>query len=286
MAIQVRPTEYALGAEITGVDLTAPLADADLAAIRGAIRERIVIAVRGQERMTPDHLLAFTRLFGEPDKFHLARFTYPGLPNVMVISNIKVNGQPIGATGGGVWWHTDQQYHPRPAAYTMLLGKETPPEGADTIFANMYLAYEGLPDETKRRIDGMTVNVTRVKTYAEFYPHRPPLSEEEKAKLPDITQPLVRIHPESGRRALYCGGAEASWDIVGMGHEEGRALLADLRAFAIRPQFAYPHKWQPGDLVMWDNRCALHSATPYDTERYRRLLYRTTVTGELPIRVH
>lgn len=272
-----------LGGEITGLDLATDIDGGTFERIRKFWLDSIVVVVRDQGHLTPEQLLNFTRNFGEPDQFHLSSFTVPEMPQVMIISNIEKDGKPIGATGGGLWWHTDMMYHKRPAQCTLLLGKEVPSEGADTVFANTVAAYDSLDDETKRRIDPMRVVVTRTKTYEEYYPHRPPLTEEEKAALPDVVQPLVRINPDTGRKALYMGGAEAAWDIVGMPHDEGRALLEELRSVVIEPRFVYAHKWQPGDLIMWDNRSCIHSATPYDTKAHRRLLYRTTVVGEVPV---
>ena len=278
-----RALSGSLGGEVSGLDLSNPLDDQTFAAIKSFWLERVVFVARGLDDLTPEQLVAFTRRFGEPHVFHVSRYTMPGNPEVYVISNVVENGKPLGATGAGTWWHTDEMYLEKPAHCTLLYGKEVPPEGGDTIFADMYAAYAALSEAMRDRIDRLQVVVTRVKTYESYYPHRPPLSEDEKAALPDVVHPLVRVHPETGRKALFCGGGEAAWNIVGLPLFEGQALLRTLRDFATLPRFVYAHEWRPGDLLVWDNRCALHAATLYDTELHRRIMYRTTVHGEAPI---
>ena len=168
---------------------------------------------------------------------------------------------------------------------TFLLGKEVPPVGADTLFANMYAAYDALPQSTKAEIDGLSVVVSRVHAYQAYYPDREPMTDAEKAALPEVIQPLVRVHPETGLKALYCGGGEVAWNIQGWELLKGQGLLRELRHFATMPRFVYAHEWRMGDLVFWDNRCSLHSATLFDTEKHRRLAWRTTVSGEAAIPV-
>ena len=275
----------ALGGEVVGFDPKTSFDDDAYGEFKRLLRERIVVAVRDQYDMTPYQLMAFTRRFGEIKPMHLAQYRLDGHPEVWVISNIVENGKPIGLKLAGTMWHTDEMYIEEPVSYTFLLGKEVPPVGGDTLFANMYAAYDALPESTKAEIDGLRVVVSRVHAYRAYYPTREPLTADEKAALPEVIQPLVRIHPETGRKALYCGGGEVAWNIVGMELLEGQGLLRELRHFATMPRFIYTHEWRTGDLVFWDNRCALHSATLFDTEKHRRLAWRTTVLGEAAIPV-
>lgn len=280
---EARPFPAPLGCEAIGFDAARPFDDETFARIKTLLAERIVCVLRDQQDMTADQLKAFTRRFGELHPMHLARFRLDGHPEIFVISNIVANGKPLGLKLAGTMWHTDEMYLERPCSYTFLLGKEVPPVGGDTLFANMYSAYDALPEPMKAEIDGMRVVASRVHAYRAYYPNRPDLTDEEKAHLPEVIQPLVRIHPYTGRKALYCGGGEVAWNILGMDLLEGQGLLRDLRHFATMPRFVYTHEWRPGDLVIWDNRCVLHSATLFDTTQHRRLAYRTNVYGEAPI---
>jgi alpha-ketoglutarate-dependent taurine dioxygenase len=164
----------------------------------------------------------------------------------------------------------------------LLYAREVPPEGGDTLFTNMYAAYEALPEEKKKRIDGLRVLHSRVKAYPLSYPERAPMTEEEKARVPDVTHLLVRTHPEAGRKALFVGG-NVAWEIVGLPLAEGQALIRELREFAIQERFVYRHHWKLGDAILWDNRSTMHCATAFDEERYRRVMHRTTVEGDEPI---
>lgn len=282
MTIEVRPLTESIGAAIHGVDLSKPVDDATFATIKKAWLDSTVLLFPRQTDMTPEQHVAFSRRFGELEHHHLARYTLPEQPEIFVISNIKKpNGEYIGAPRGGRQWHSDSHFLKRPSAASLLHAKVVPEEGGNTKFANMYAAYDALSDEMRERVADLQVLVSRVKEYATGYTDRPPLTEEEKAALPDVVHPLVRTHPETGRKALYIGG-NTSWEIVGMPFEEGRALLQELREFSTQPQFVYSHKWEVGDLVIWDNRCAMHCATTYDETRYDRLMYRTTVAGGVP----
>ena len=275
----------ALGGEVVGFDPKTAFDDDTFAGIKRLLRERIFVVVRDQQDMTPDQLMAFTRRFGEIKPMHLAQYRLDGHPEIWVISNIVENGKPLGLKLAGTMWHTDKMYLEKPVSYTFLLGKEVPPVGADTLFANMYAAYDALPQSTKAEIDGLSVVVSRVHAYQAYYPDREPMTDAEKAALPEVIQPLVRVHPETGLKALYCGGGEVAWNIQGWELLKGQGLLRELRHFATMPRFVYAHEWRMGDLVFWDNRCSLHSATLFDTEKHRRLAWRTSVSGEAAIPV-
>ena len=171
----------------------------------------------------------------------------------------------------------------RPPNASFLFAKEVPPKKGETLFANMYAAYEALSDTMKRRIDGLKINHSRIRAYSIYHPERPPLTDEQQAQVPDVQHPLVRTHPETGRKALYVGGAQHGGTVVGMPLDKSADLIEELRAFATQPRFVYTHSWMPGDAILWDNRCTMHCATPFDEDKYRRIMYRTQIAGDIPV---
>ena len=280
MALDITPLSPTVGAEVRGVDITAPL-DADtVAAVRRAWLDHGLLLFRKFQHLTPDQHVSFTRHFGRTVSITLRQYDLEENPEVVVISNKRRDGRNVGAPLAYTW-HTDGQHMPEPVWGSVLWGKEVPPTKGDTLFASMTHAYDALPEATRRRIDGLKVLHSRVRVYPVLYPDRRPMTDEEKAAYPDVVHPLVRTHPETGRKALYLGG-NAGWEIVGMPHEAGRALLAELESFATRPRRVYAHKWRPGDTVFWDNRSTMHCATPYDMDRYTRIMHRTTIAGDVP----
>ena len=165
----------------------------------------------------------------------------------------------------------------------MLRAEQAPSQGGETWFANMYAAYEALPETTKLKIENLKATYSQVKSYSLIDPKRNPLDDKEARYLPDVSHPLVRTHPESGRKALFAGMRGSLGAIVeGMGAEESVEFLEELRAFATQPQFSYCHQWSPGDAILWDNRCTMHRATLFDDALGPRLCYRTTLAGEVP----
>lgn len=281
MAIQVEPIDARLGARIWNVDLSKPLTGSDFDAVHRAWLAHLILVFPAQQAMTPADQIAFCRRFGPIEMHGLSRYALAGNPEVYVVSNVVENGKPVGAAKSGRFWHTDMSYIAAPPMGSFLRSVEIPSKDGDTMFANMYAAYDVLPEMTKRKIAGLKVLHSRVKPYPEWFPDRPPLSDEEKAKLPDVIHPLVRTHPETGRKALYLGGRPA-WEIVGMPFDEGRALLRELTEHAVQDRFVYRHRWTLGDAVLWDNRCAMHMATPFDDENERRIMHRVTIAGDRP----
>lgn len=269
-----------LGAEIHGADVSQPLADAAFSKLLDILHDRCVLVFRTQ-KLGPQQLAAFSARFGELDVHHMVEHTLPGLPTVRVLSNVVKDGRAIGIARGGMHWHSDLSYKPKPAMGTLLYGIECPPEGADTLFADMYAAYDALPLQTKEKLHGLRVVHDRNYHYRELYPNRPPLTPEQVAKVPPAEHPAVRVHPVTRRRALFIAKDIVS-HAVGMDVDEGRHLMEELEQFATQPKFVYAHKWRAGDLVVWDNRCLLHRATPYDN-RYHRTLWRTQIKGDEPI---
>jgi alpha-ketoglutarate-dependent taurine dioxygenase len=184
-----------------------------------------------------------------------------------VLSNLDAQGRPVFrmSRAANYHWHTDKPYHRAPPLLTMLHAVELPPQGGDTEFANMTLAYDALPETMKRRIAGLRVTF------------RPAFDSSR----PAVDHPLVRTHPDTGRKSLYIGNHASG--VLGIDEAEGAALLAELLAHATEPRFVYTHRWRRGDVVMWDNRCLLHRAVAnYDVARDRRILHRSVVTGSVP----
>ncbi len=278
MALTLRPFEAPLGAEAAGIDPRA-VSDADFDALKRALAIHGVLVLRDQS-VSPTELLAFSRRFGEVEYHVLDQYWLPAAPEVYVISNIVENGKPIGNPREGFGWHTDLSYMPLPTAYTFLYGLETPATGADTEFCTVYPATDALPADLRARLDTMTMRHSYAMLHASR-PWAPPLTEQQQARSPDVFHPMIRTHPITGRKGLYLGGTTCSRPL-GMSDAEGEALIADLFERATRHEHVYAHKWRPHDLVFWDNRFVMHSATEYDRARYRRLIHRTSVRGEKP----
>lgn len=281
MAVQLRALQPTVGTEVVGIDLADPVDDAAFAAIQDAWLASSILLFRDQHRLTHQQHIDFSRRFGALEVFTLRQYTHKDFAEIFVISNLTNDeGKPIGAQVSPIW-HTDSQFLEEPSMASLLLAKEVPSVGADTLFASMFSVYDALPEKTKKRIDGLQVSHSRIRAYPSNYPNRPPLTEEEKARTPDVFHPLVRRHPENGRKALYIGDSTAP-EIIGMPKEESDTLIRELIDFATQERFVYRHKWKVGDAILWDNRSAIHCATPYDTEKERRLMYRTTIVGDRP----
>jgi len=280
--LEIRPFDGPLGAEVLGLDLSRPLADEDFARIRHAHLAHHVLVFRDQ-RITPAEHVAFSRRFG-PLQIHVLRnFQLAGQPEVLVVSNIQEHGQPIGLGDAGHFWHSDLSYKDKPSLGSLLHAQELPAEGGDTLFANQHAAYEALPQALKARIASLKAEHSYLAKYEELRarsPWRPRLTPAQIDEVRPVVHPVVRTHPETGRKALFVS-EHFSTRIVGWPEDESRALLAELFAHGTRAEFVYRHQWQPHDMVFWDNRSVLHLAagTP---AHLRRKLYRTTVEGDAP----
>jgi taurine dioxygenase len=269
-----------LAAEVRGVDLSAPISDACFRRILEIYQRYCVIFLRNQ-RLDPQLLVRFATRFGELDVHPGAEQLLPGLPQVRVLSTRDKSERAVGIVRGGVHWHSDLSYMPAPTSATLLYAIQCPPEGMSTEFINMYSAYDALPREKRLFLDKLRAVHDRGFRYAELYPNRPPLSAEEIAKLPPAEHPLVRVHPQTRRKALFVAKDVVS-HVLGLGPKESRKLIDELEAFASQPRFTYAHRWQPGDLLVWDNRCTLHRAMPYDG-KHERTLHCVQVKGEVPV---
>jgi taurine dioxygenase len=261
---------YALGAEVTGLDLASPLDDATVAEIRELWLENPVLVFPGA-RLEPQQLVDFSRRFGAvDDNRKLPHYRHPGFDDIMVISNKAVAGKPSETRYNGRNWHSDLTYTDHPATGTLLLCKEKPDVGGDTMFANMYLAYEALSPGMKALLEPLWAvhDITKV----EGFERRDPAQVAEMKRLnPPIAHPIVKRHPETGRSSLFLG--ERVRNILGMTEAESRPLVDFLNGHAVRDGFVYRHRWSEDDLVLWDNRCTMHFAVgDFDQSQPRHML--------------
>lgn len=278
--LKTRPLHNGFGIEVLDLDLSDPASDAAVDALVGELDTHSLILVRGQKLDNQRHV-DISRRFGSLMTHVLKQFLTTGLPEIYVLSNVTENGKPIGNHKEGWNWHSDLSYVAEPSMGSLLYAVEVPPEGADTLFASMHLAYEALPPEMQARIRGMTATHSYAGYYSKAFADRDPLTEEQKARTPDVVHPVVRTHPVTGRLSLYVG-QDIVKQINGLPKSEGDALLAALNQHAIDDAFVYRHAWRKGDLIIWDNRCTMHCATPYEDNKYRRVMHRTTVAGTRP----
>jgi len=280
--IEIRRFDAPAGAEVIGLDLHRPLPDADFSRIHRAHLDHHVLVFRDQ-RITPQQQIDFSRRFGPLQIHVLHQFLLAGHPEILVVSNIVENGKPIGLGDAGHYWHSDLSYKEKPSLGSLLHAQELPEEGGDTLFANMHLAWDTLPDALKRQVSGLRAEHSYLAKYEELRqrsPWRPKLSDEQVAQVKPVEQPVVRTHPETGRKALFVS-EHFTTRIVGLPDDESRDLLAQLFAHSVKPEHLYRHQWQPHDMVFWDNRSLMHLAAGCP-DHMRRRLNRTTIEGDLP----
>ena len=265
------------GAAVSGLDLTQPMEPAIRSRLNQAFSEHSVLVIRGQH-LTPAQTLTAVQMFGEIFPQHNARFALPECPQIHYISNQDT--YPDGRRYiPGEGWHTDHSNDVRPPKATILHAVSLPDHGGDTEYANMAAAWDALPQSLQLRLAGLLA----IHVYQSSHSTRQlmGLSDANKARVPNaVLHPLVRTHPETGRKAIYINPIRIE-GIVGLDHKEALPLLDELLAHATQPRFIYRHQWQPGDLVMWDNRCTMHRAREYDETRVRDL-HRTTVSDGVP----
>ena len=284
MTLTTVPAGAALGAEVTGIDLGGPI-DSDTAEEIGmALCRRGVLVFREQE-ISPEAQVALTRQLGEPEVHVLSDFSLPGMPEVFIVSNVRRNGKPVGAVNAGQYWHSDLSYTARPTFASMLHAKRVPPGRGETMFADMVRAWETLPPESRRRLEGCHAVHDYALANETVFAGNPDrtLTPEQARKVPPVEHPVVRVQPETGREALYVNPGFTR-RIVELDEDESRETLAFLFDHATDPDNVHVHRWQDGDFVMWDNRVTMHRAlSNYGDEDVRHLL-RTSVTGEVPVR--
>ena len=283
MNFAVVPFDAPLGAEILGLDLSEPLVPSDLRRVRQALLDHLVVVFR-DARITPDQHVAFTRQFGALQIHVLRQFQLPGYPEVLVVSNVIKDGKPIGLGDAGRDWHSDLSYKPRPSMGSLLHVQEMPETGGDTQFANMYAALETLPAAERAALEGRRAVHSYIYRYERLRSEeawRPALTPQQIAEVPEVDHPALRTHPETGRKALYVNEGFTS-RVIGLPGDESRELLQKVFAHTVKPDNIYTHRWQPHDLVFWDNRTTVHYA-PGVKPPLRRTLYRTTVEGDVPV---
>jgi taurine dioxygenase len=282
--MEVKRLGPALGAEISGVDLRRLDAGA-FGQIHDAFLAYQVLAIRSQ-RLTPADQITFSQKFGPLEDQLNAHYTVEGYPDVLVLSNDVKDGKPIGLIDGGDFWHSDSSHRERPSMATLLHAVKNPKKGGDTEFANMYAAYETLPEPMKRRIAGLkgVHAVSKLKnkrvTVSSRRPDGKDFYERQKA-IPDQVWPLVRTHPVTGRKALYLS-PRFTIGIEGLPEAAADEILDYLFAHQVRDDFVYRHTWRDGDLVIWDNRCVIHHATGGFTYPDVRTMHRTVIAGDPP----
>ena len=271
--MEIRRVAGALGAEILGIDLSQPLAAGVAAAIRAALLEHLVIFFRTQ-KLTPQQQLAFARAFGEPVEYPQLKglAECPFITPVVKLEHERMNF-------GGIW-HSDTAYLERPPMGSMLYAIEIPPYGGDTLFANQYLAYETLSPGLQRTLDGLVGLNTSTKAAASRTREDRMRAAGEELKVLVGEHPVVRTHPETGRKALYVnvGHTERFKDWT---EEESRPLLEHLFAQQVRPELTCRFRWEPGSLAFWDNRCTQHNPVN-DYHGHRRVMHRVTLAGDTP----
>ena len=275
--LDLRPLRPGFGVEVSGLDLARPMTDATFAELERAFFAGQVLTVRAQ-RLTAAQFVAFARRFGPPEPHVIDQFHHPDDPNILILSNRKRDGVPLGLADAGTYFHSDYSYLQVPARATTLYSIEVPRRGGNTLFADQYAAWEGLPAAMQRRIETLTAihhygnrkerdDASRTAASA--------LTPEQKAKMPLITHPIVRTHPVTGRKALYAVSG-SSYGIVGMPEDEAVALLDELAAHATQEKYVYSFAYGVGDVVVWDNASLLHSATLLDPDD-ARTLWRITI---------
>jgi len=276
----VRPLTPKLGAAIPGVKLADDMTYEVFRAIYQAFLRYQVLLFPPQD-VPPGSQVAFARRFGEVQIHVMGQYHADGFPELYRLSNLDENGKPNGRhpDRGTLAWHTDGSWQRVTGQATIIYGEVMPETGGETHFADMYGAYERLDAKWKARIASMravhNLDFSRTRRHGED-----PMTDAQRREKPPVDQPVVRTHPETGRKCLYLG--DHAEYIVGMPYDEGRALIEELNALAIHPDLTYEHRWTARELLLWDNRCVMHRATPYDPATQGRVIRRCTVLGEVP----
>ena len=278
MALELRKLSHALGAEVCGVDITKPMSEAQFGEIYHAFLDHGILLLRNQECTREQHI-EFSRRFGDLDRHDaLPRDRHPDYPELLLVTNArKADGSPADQAYTGRQWHSDMSFTTQPSLGSLLRAHAIPEVGGDTLFANMTMAYETLSDGMKRLIadlHGIHMSGTRKIANAETGGK---LADEQKKINPPVAQPVVRMHPETGRKALYIGEKVKRFE--GMTDAESKPIIDFLVGWATRPEFVYRHQWREHDIVVWDNRCTMHQALGDFDESQLRHLERTTVLG-------
>lgn len=271
-----------LGAEVLGLDLSRPVILEDFQLLHRAHLDHHVLVFRDQH-ITPAQQVEFSRRFGALQIHVLRNFQLQGHPEVLIVSNIRENGEPIGLGDAGHFWHSDLSYKETPSLGSMLHAQELPAEGGDTLFSNQHAAWDALPEALKREVEGLQAEHWYLARYEELRqknPFRPKLTQAQVDEVKPVSHPVVRTHPETGRKALFVS-EHFTTRILGVSEQRSRELLAALFDHGTRAEHVYRHQWRPHDMVFWDNRSLMHLAAGCP-DHLRRKLYRTTIEGDVP----
>jgi taurine dioxygenase len=280
-AVRVRPTGAALGADIEGANLAGALTPETVDAIKAAWGDHLVLRFRGQS-LSDDDLMRVSRQLGELDWAPIAAThdAPEGREYIMVVSNVVEAGKPIGQLGAyEAVWHTDMSYVAEPPMASALYSLEAPPSGGDTGFCNMYLAYDTLPAELRRAVEGKQCRHDASRNSAGEL-RRGFVDAPDPTQVVGAEHPIVRTHPATGRKALFLGRRRNAY-IPGLALADSEALLDALWAHCTKPEFAWYQQWRPGDLILWDNRCVMHRRDAFDPAA-RRVMHRTQIKGDRP----
>ena len=265
----VNPLSPVMGAEIRGVDLSQPLAEETFKAVKEAF-DRHMLLVFPRQRIDEAQQIAFSQRFGELQVHVLDQYRHPRHPQIYVLSNVDKTGRTTGThpDKGTLVWHSDLSFQRRPALATILYGIEVPRAGGDTLYADMCAAYDALDSRTKNVLE--KIKAVHDLDASRMRAGEPPMTAQQRAAAPPVEHPVVRTHPETGRKILYISRHVSRFT-------ERNELFEPLMKHATEERFVFRHRWGPRDVVMWDNRCTMHCATPYDAGAERRVIHRTVV---------
>jgi taurine dioxygenase len=276
----IRPLTPKLGAEVIGVDLKEGVDETLFGSIYEAFLDYQVLLF-GTQELPPGRQVEFARRFGEVQIHVMNQYHADGYPELYRLSNLDEHGNPSGhhPDKGTLAWHTDGSWREVTGQATIIYSEIVPRAGGETHFCDMYGAYERLSAQWKARIADLravhNLDFSRTRRHGED-----PMTEAQKREVPPVAHPIVRTHPETGRKCLFLG--DHAEYVLGMEYQAGRALIEELNTLAVHPDLTYEHHWQPGQMLAWDNRCLMHRATAFDTSRERRVIRRCTVLGEVP----
>tara|TARA_R110002020_G_scaffold15143_59_gene54067 strand:- start:3503 stop:4369 length:867 start_codon:yes stop_codon:yes gene_type:complete len=283
MTLSITPFQKGIGATITGIDLSVQPDAATFAEIKTALDAHQLLSFPDQE-LDATGQVAFAKQFGPLDIHVLEQYNHPDFPEIFMLSNEVVDGKPLGLSDAGSYWHSDFAFRPKPAYVTMLHAKKIPSQGGNTLFADMYAAYDALDAETQKLLAGRRA-VQRYRKRGDTLGGgtRVSMTADQQAKTPDVAHPLVRAHPETGRPALFAPIGTTA-EIEGLPEDESADLLRKLFSHMVEDRFVTEYAWTARDLVFWDNRFTMHKATSDALSGDEpRTLYRTTSMGEIPV---
>lgn len=281
---KIRRLAAAAGAEICGLNLNEPLDSETIEQVQQALGQHCVLLFKDAD-LSPQQHVSFSRQFGALETHVMTDvFGLKEHPEILVVSNVKEGNKHKGAVHAGQYWHSDVSFMEKPSVGSLLLCHEMPDLGGDTMFANMYLAYDSLSESLKKMLGELKAIHDYNHVYDTYFSKvegRPSLTPEQRAKAPPREHPAVRTHPVTGRKALYVNPGFTT-GFVGMLPEESQPLLEFLFRHSTKPEFIYRHRWNVHDLIFWDNRCTMHYALNDYDNSVRRHMHRTTIAGDQP----